>query len=297
MDETSGIDPVLGRLAAWAAGREDIRAMLLTSTRAVPGATIDELSDYDVVIVVREIAPYVSDHLWVEVFGEVLVAYWDPVAPDPETGIAETGNVVQYADGLKIDFRVWPVELLEAITRLPVLPAELDAGYRVLVDKDGLSGGLQAPTYTGYIPAVPDRETYLTNVNDFFVGVPYVAKCLLRDELLPAKWCLEYDMRDVYLRPMLEWRMECDHDWVVSPGALGKGLKPRLPPELWRELETTYAGAGIEENWESLFQLIAFYRRVAREVGDRLGYAYPEEFDRRVTEFAHRMRPHPPMPE
>jgi aminoglycoside 6-adenylyltransferase len=200
------------------------------------------------------------------------------------------GNIVQYSDGLKIDFSLWPVALLEGITRLPALPAELDAGYRVLGDKDRLTTGLRAPTFTGYVPAPPDEGTYQTNVNDFFIGVPYVAKCLLRDEVLPAKWCLDYDMRYVYLLPMLEWRMECDHGWSVSPGINGKGLKKRLPSEIWAELEATYAGAGIEDNWKSLFRTIAFYRRVAREVGEHLGYVYPEELDRRVTAHARRMR-------
>ncbi len=96
-------------------------------------------------------------------------------------------------------------------------------------------------------------------------------------------------MRDVYLRPMLEWRMECDHGWSVPTGALGKGLKKRLPPDLWVELEATYAAAGIEENWESLFRTIAFFRRIATDVGDHLGYAYPDELDRRVTDYARRM--------
>lgn len=117
-----------------------------------------------------------------------------------------------------------------------------------------------------------------------------MAKYLLREELLPAKWVLDYDMRDTYLRPMLEWRMECDHDWSVPTGALGKGLKKRLPPGLWAGLEATYAAADIAENWESLFRTIAFFRRIAREVGDHLGYAYPEDLDRRVTGHAHRMR-------
>ncbi|HYH12104.1 MAG TPA: aminoglycoside 6-adenylyltransferase, partial [Thermomicrobiales bacterium] len=223
-------------------------------------------------------------------FGEVLVAYWDPVEPDPDTGIEQSGNIVQYAEGHKIDFSFWPVAQLETIAKGADLPAELDAGYLVLVDKDGLAGTLRPPTYRAYIPEKPDETTFLTNVNDFFIGPPYVAKCLLRDELLPAKWCLDYDMRDVYLRPMLEWRMECDHGWSVTTGALGKGLKRRLPPELWAELERTYAGAGIEENWESLFRLMAFYRRVAREVAIHLGYDYPEQLGRRVTEFVQRMR-------
>jgi aminoglycoside 6-adenylyltransferase len=267
-----------------------VRAMLLTSTRAVPGGRVDALSDYDIVLVARDIRPFMADHSWPAAFGEVLVAYWDPLHTEPETGIEQSGNVVQYTGHLKIDFTFWPVPMLEAISRLPSLPAELDAGYRVLVDKDGLASGLRAPTYVGYRLAPPDEATFLTNVNDFFIGVPYVAKCLLRDEVLPAKWCLDYDMRYVYLLPMLEWRMECDHDWKISPGVNGKGLKRYLPPELWVELEDTYAGAGIEENWQSLFRMISLFRRVGHEVAARLGYAYPEELDTRVIAHARRMR-------
>jgi aminoglycoside 6-adenylyltransferase len=283
-------DDVIRRLLLWAGEQDAVRAMLITSTRAVPNAVVDALSDYDIVLVVRDIQPLVADRSWIGDFGEVLVAYWDPTDVDSVTGVEQTGNVVQYADGLKIDFSLWPVAHLERIARSPSLPAELDAGYRVLADKDGLTSELQAPTWTGYIPARPDEATYLLNVNDFFVGPPYVAKCLLRDELLPAKWCLDYDMRDVYLRPMLEWRVECDHDWSIPVGALGKGLKRRLPPAIWTELEASYAGAAIDDNWESLFRTIALYRRVAREVATNLGYTYPEDLDRSVTEFAQGMR-------
>jgi aminoglycoside 6-adenylyltransferase len=290
MRESQPPDDMVRSLVQWADQQDAVRAMLLTSTRAIPHAPLDALSDYDVILVVPDIHPFATDRRWIGDFGEVLVAYWDPLEIDPDTGIEQTGNVVQYVDGLKIDFRIWPVALLDAIHRLPALPAELDAGYRVLADKDRLTAGLRVPTYTGYIPAPPDEATFLTNVNDFFIGVPYVAKCLLRDELLPAKWCLDYDMRYVYLLPMLEWRMECDHDWSASPGNNGKGLKKRLPPDIWNQLEGTYAGAGIEDNGEALFRTIAFYRRVARDVAEHLGYVYPEDLDRRVTGHARHMR-------
>lgn len=291
-------DPMIHRLVAWGEQRPDVRAMLLTSTRAIPGANLDAWSDYDVILVVGDIQPFDAARGWLDDFGEVLVAYWDPVRCDPETGIPEGGNVTQYADtsGLKIDFTLWPVERMQRIVTAPVLERELDAGYRVLLDKDRLSANLPAPTYRAYVPQRPDEATYQLLINDFFVGVPCVAKYLLRDELLPAKWVLDYDMRDTYLRPMLEWRMACEHDWAVPTGALGKGLKKRLPPDIWTELEATYAGAGLEENWESLFRMIAFYRRIAREVGVHLGYAYPEDLDRRVTGHAHRMRSGEPYP-
>src|SRR5699024_7551710 len=54
-------DPVLARLIAWGKGRDDVRAMLITSTRAVPGGTVDALSDYDVIVVARAIEPLVAD--------------------------------------------------------------------------------------------------------------------------------------------------------------------------------------------------------------------------------------------
>lgn len=282
-------DPVIRRLHDWAVGQDDVRAMLLTSTRAVPGAGVDALSDYDINLVVRDVALRATDRGWIDAFGEVLIAYWDPLEPDPESGLITSGNIVQYADGLKIDVILWPVAMMAHLARQPALPAELDAGYRVLLDKDGLATSLPAPTGRGYTPSPPDRETYLQNVNDFFVGVPYVAKCLVRDEILPAKWVLDYDMRFVYLLPMLEWRMECDHDWSVSPGANGRGLKRRLPPGLWAEFETTFTGAGIEENRDALFSLLAFYRRIAREVAAHLGYDYPDDLDRRVTALAREM--------
>jgi aminoglycoside 6-adenylyltransferase len=60
-----------------------VRAVFLTSTRAVPHAPLDAFSDYDVVLVLRDVRPFVADRRWVEDFGDVLVAYWDPKGPTP----------------------------------------------------------------------------------------------------------------------------------------------------------------------------------------------------------------------
>jgi aminoglycoside 6-adenylyltransferase len=288
--ESQESNNVINHLVVWGIGHDDVRAMILTSTRAVPNAKIDALSDYDVILIVRDIQPWLYDRDWIGDFGDVLVAYWDPIGINPLTSTVTIGNVVQYEGALKIDFGLWPVEALETIGRLAELPAEFDAGYRVLFDKDGLTEALGEPTYTGYIPKRPNEATYQTLVNDFFIGVPYVAKCLLREEILPAKWCFDYDMRYVYLLPMLEWRVQCDHDWSTSTGMNGKGLKKYLSAEIWSELEATFAGADIEANWEALFRMIDVFRRVAREVASSLGYAYLEDLDQRVTDHAHRMR-------
>ena len=213
------------------------------------------------------------------------MVYWDPIYPDPDFGTDRTANVTQYASGLKIDFTLWPVALFEQMVAAPTLPAELDAGYRILLDKDGLTEGMRAPTGRAYIPKQPTDAVYQTLINDFFSDAPYVAKCLWRDELLPARWCLDYDMKYVYLLPLLEWWVECEHGWALPTGWLGKGLKKHLTATLWAKLEQTYAGASIADNWNALLNTITLLREVAVQVGAYLGYAYPHTLDQRVTEY------------
>jgi aminoglycoside 6-adenylyltransferase len=290
MNDTHHPNDVINKLVQWAEQRSSIRAMLLTSTRAIPNASVDILSDYDVILVVEDIHPFFEDRNWLGDFGAVLVVYWDPIHPESDYGIEIFANVTQYADGLKIDFTLWPVELMRKIVQAPALPAELDAGYRILLDKDRLTEGMKPPTYTAYIPVPPTNEMYQKWVEDFFSDAPYVAKCLQRGELLPAKWCLDYDMKHVYLRPMLEWHVALNHGWSLPVGCLGKGLKKHLPPEIWSHLESTYAGADIADNWEALFRTIELFGQVAIEVGEGLGYAYPHDLDQRVTNYVQQMQ-------
>jgi aminoglycoside 6-adenylyltransferase len=288
---------VIPRLIQWARQGDSIRAVLLTSTRAIPGAPIDVLSDYDVILVVQDIIPFVADHAWLNNFGEVLIAYWDPIHPDPVFGIARCASVIQYCDGLKIDFTLWPVDLLKQIAAEPALTDELDAGYQVLLNKDHLTDGMQQPTGKAYIPKKPTLKEYQLWINDFLSDAPYVAKCLWRGELMPAKWCLDYDMKQIYLRQMLEWRLEIDHDWSVPVGFLGRGLRKWLPSAIWTVLEETYVGAEVDENWQALKRTMELFRQVSMQVGNYFGYTYPDELHQRVSEYIehiHHMAPTDP---
>jgi aminoglycoside 6-adenylyltransferase len=119
----------------------------------------------------------------------------------------------------------------------------------------------------------------------FFHEATYVAKHLWRDDLMAAKYSLDQVMKLKKLRMMLEWRVEIDHNWSLKVGAYGRGLKKGIKPEVWFELERTYVGAGVEENWEALFETIFLFRKVAKEVGNRLGFTYPNDLDRRMMDY------------
>ena len=60
--------------------------------------------------------------------------------------------------------------------------------------------------------------------------------------------------------------------------------------ETWSELESTYVGPGSDESWEALFRLTALFRRVSVEVGQSLGYEYPQGVDDEVTAYLEGVR-------
>lgn len=282
MQHTDREAHVIHRLVQWADSQELVRAMLLTSSRANDRAPVDILSDYDVILVVSKVRPFANDETWLHDFGKVLVLFRDK---GQMYGLRRHSRLVLYEDGTKIDYTVWPVALLRRVLDEPRLPDALDVGYRVLVDKDNLAHGLKPPTYTAHIPKQPTEKEFQALVEEFWWETIYVAKNLWRDELIQAKYNLDFVMKFQLLRPLLEWRIEIDHNWSLKPGAVGRGLKKLLPSKTWSEFAHTYVGENIDENWDALFKTTALFRRVALEVGDALGYTYPYDLDNRVTSY------------
>ena len=66
---------MLERLIRWAEDQPLVRAMLLTSSRAIPHAPVDLFSDYDVILAVLDVQPFYADRAWLEAFGSVLALY------------------------------------------------------------------------------------------------------------------------------------------------------------------------------------------------------------------------------
>lgn len=287
MPETPDEAAVLARVVRWAEDQPLIRTVILESSRAVDHAPLDRFSDYDILLVVSDIRPFAESNDWQRFFGEPLVRFGDPV---DVLGIETYMRMVVYRDHTKIDFALWPVELLRRVVEQQISTDFLDRGYRVLLDKDGLAARLPAPTRTAHIPPKPIEQAYLALIEEFWWESTYVAKNLWRDDLVFARYNLDVVMRSELLLPLLEWRIELDHGWTWKPGIVGRGLKRALPTDLWSAFERTYVGPGIEENWEALFAMTALFRRAAIAVGQALGYTYPQELDDDVTAYLEEAR-------
>jgi len=280
--------PILARLVRWAEARDDVRAMLLYSSRARPGGSLDAFSDYDLLLEVRDAAALHCDDRWLGEVGPVLVVFKNPLG-DRE-GLPASLFVTHYEDGLKIDFAFVQTGYLRWVSERPSLPDDLDHGLIVLVDKDNQARGLPAPSRTAYRPAPPDERTYLELIAEFFNDAAYVAKALRRGDLIPAKHSLDAVMKHECLLRMLDWRESAARGWETAPKPGGRGLLGRLDAATYAELERTYVGAGERENWEALVATIILFRRIAQDVGKELGHAYPDDQDRRMVAYLRAVR-------
>ncbi len=265
-------DEAIRRIVRWAEAREAVRAVILTSTRAREGASVDAWSDYDVILYATDPAPFLGDGAWTAELGPVLVQM-PPRGQEHAWGTPT--RLVLYEDGTRIDFTVLDAGVPATLSE------ELDAGYRVLLDKDGLTAALPAPSGAAYVLRPPTQEELGAVVEEFWWETTYVAKNLWRGELLPARYSLDCVLRLDLLRRMLEWRAAIGHGWTYRPGVLGRGLKAHLDPETWSELERTYSG----DDRDALWRTIALFRTVATEVARALGLEYPHRLDARMTEY------------
>ena len=286
MDLSSERD-VIQKLVARGEIEPWIRAMILTSTRASPDGSSDLLSDHDVIVAVQNPDEFAANDAWVSAYGPPMTRWGDE---SELYGLKTYFRGVVYRDGARVDYTIWPEDLLERVTTEERLPDDLDVGYRVLLDKDGRTAQWQPPAYRAHIPAKPTAAEYRALVEEFWWDASYVAKALWRGELFFAKFIFEYDVKGVALRRVLEWRIELDHDWSLKPGAYGRGLERLLPADIWAELATTYVGTEIGANWDALFRTTALFRRVASEVADALGHEYPEDVDDGVTAYLRGIR-------
>ncbi len=268
------LDAVERALLAWAREVDALRVVLLVGSRATAPDRVDALSDYDVLLFLRDPAGLEEDDAWLRGFGPILVML--------RTGYDFQGRhiptrLVQYADGRRIDFSLCPLDLLQRIADEGHLPPALAAGYRVLVDRDGLAARLPPPAGRAFVPPRPSPARYAEVVNEFWWETLYVAKNLARGELLPARFSAERVLRFECLLPMLEWYVEGANGWTHPLHFAGRGLRALLAPADAELLDRSCAGAALDESWGALFAMAELFDRAARAVAADLGCVYPEE--------------------
>ncbi len=269
-------EEVLKKLEDWAEKTESVRAVILTSSRVSPDAQVDIFSDYDVELYVTSLEEFNSDD-WLNTFGKVLVKW--PKKPS-STGFGDNWitRLIMFESRLRIDFQITDNKEIKEST--------YDFGYKVLVDKDGITTDISEPTFKEHLVKKPTEEEFLNLVNDFFWDSTYVPKYLWRGSLFFAKYMFS-SLHSEYFEKMISWYIGSQNNWSVNTGAHGKYFEKYLDKKTWEEIRQTFAGADIEENWIAFFKLFELFTEFARDVAKKLDYPYPEKQEKNLLNYLH----------
>lgn len=270
---------ILDEIQRWAEADDQIRGLVLSSSRVDGDDKVDLLSDYDVIVYVRDLEPYKRDDSWLGAFGSVMTRS-PPVPTLFDDG--RVGRMVIYDDGARIDWGVADAESMRGHN------GECEP-YRVLLDKDRIVKDPVLPYHSAYHVQRPSEDEYDELAAEFWWDIIYVAKALWRDELYWAKY-MNRKVHSPFLEKVIEWHIGMNYDWAVTTNKHGRWFKRYLDTETWSEIESTYSGADLEDNWDALFNATRLFRRLAVAVADGLDFVYPHETDRRVTAYMRKIR-------
>lgn len=264
--------------------REDdrIRAVFLNGSRVNPNIKPDRFQDFDIIFVVTDITPFISDPTWIDRFGERMIMQTPDLmgseAPRSDGGFT---YLMQFMDGNRIDLSLIPVDSAQEM--------EDDSLSILLMDKDDRFKPFPPPSEASYLPAPPTAKAFGDCCNEFWWVSTYVAKSLARPDILLAHHMLDVVMHGELIK-MLTWNFGIRTEFRQNPGKAGDNLKHVLPAQHWSRLLATFAPAEINPTWDALLTSTELFRDCAREVAAFFNFDYPEEDGARVSNYLRQVK-------
>lgn len=256
---------------------ELIKVVGMEGSRIHPDIQQDELQDFDITYVVKDIQAFNHSEDWLDVFGKRVFIQKpeDMTLYHPQLGNWYS-YLILFEDGHRLDLTIVPIEELDLYLQSETL-------IKILVDKDDLVGDFPMPSNESYHVKKPAPQHFNDCCNEFWWVSTYVAKGIIRQEFPYACDYLNQVMRKELYR-MLSWKVGIETDFSVSVGKSFRFLETRVGKELWAKVMKTYDMSSYDHLWQALFTIQEIFREVSKEVANQLNYPYPD-YDENITTY------------
>ena len=257
-----------------------IRAVLLNGSRANFKICPDKYQDFDVVYIVDDVTGFISDMGWTNVFGDKLI--WQ--LPEEMVVGAKNGEkneafslLMLFTDGSRIDLTLLPKHTIGSNYKA-------DSLTMVWLDKDNMFSQITSANDSDYLVRKPTEKEFLDTCNEFWWVSTYVAKGLVRKQIIYAKEMLETVVRPMFMC-VITWHIGTRTNFSVSVGKGGKFMNDLLLPDLYNRILQTYSDQILENNWTALLLMTNIFGQLARAVAASLGYNYAIAEEKNVTAY------------
>ncbi|MFX1514362.1 MAG: aminoglycoside 6-adenylyltransferase [Promethearchaeota archaeon] len=271
-------EQLIERFTGWAQTRSDIRAAIIVGSRARIDHSADEWADLDVLVITTDPDRYLSSTDWLENIGRPLLTFLEPTA----SGDGMERRVL-FDTMLDVDFAITPKSAAIQFFQEKITPQStieifntFSRGYRVLLDKDGLTtplktivSSIQTPT-----PQPPSEHEFSEVINDFLYHAVFTAKHLRRGELWWAKMCCDCYMQSLMLR-IIEWHSQATQGWDYDTWFRGRYLEEWADPRVLKGLADAFAHYNEDDVGRALLAAMDLFRWIAIETAKELKYQYP----------------------
>ena len=253
---------------------ENIRAVLMTGSRANPDCPADKYQDFDIVYFVKEVDPYWDNMEWIEdKFGKpALIQKPESMQLIPPDNDGNFMYLMLFPDGNRIDLQI-TADTYEDDGEPAIL----------LLDKDGTFPTIEEKEDFWYVQK-PDQKLFSDCCNEFHWCLNNVAKGIARDEISYAMKQLNECVRDMLVQ-MLAWYVGVQYDFSVSAGKEGKYFKKLLPAGIYEKFTKTYSDADYEHMWDAAFEMLYLFGEVARYVAGQMHFTYDETEEKGIENY------------
>jgi aminoglycoside 6-adenylyltransferase len=268
---------IMERLLSWARVDENVRAVIVTGSSARSAGAADRFSDRDVELVARDPAALLEDDAWIHAIAPVWVALYLENEGFPDT------RLVFFEDAHKVDFTIADPSRVRDMVSGNRLNDLYQRGYRVLLDKDGLTNGLPEPSGDAPVGAPPTANEFTAVVTEFWFEAAHMPTYLIRGDLWVVK-SRDWTMKEMLLR-MIEWHAIATTGPSTDVWYIGTRMTRWVNPAVWSALDDVFGHFDAADSWRAIEATMRLFARLTHEVADRLELSYPEHSERHILEY------------
>lgn len=270
-------EEIISNLVYWGNAQERLHAAIVVGSQAREDHPADAFSDLDVLLLVSEPDHFIQSDEWLREIGEYAISFTE------NTIDGDVERRVLFAGARDVDFVIIPFSRLEGALRAGSA-AILTRGYRVLVDKIGISADLPSIARTNAHETLPAEGEFLNQLNDFWYHAVWAAKKIQRGELWVAQACVNAYMKERLLS-LIRWHTLACCGAQIDTWHGGRFLEQWAQAWIVRELADCYSHYERGDVIKALVCTMNLARRIAQETALCLNYSYPERADRTATKF------------
>jgi len=268
-------DDLLRTIVNWAERDANVLCLVVTGSRAQGAGPEDDFSDIDLEVIAENIPPLAETDEWLRQFAPL----WIYLPLYQDQGYAT--RLIWYEGGIKVDFTLADSRRLLQMIEHGQLDELYRRGYRVLIDKVGLTADLPSPTGDFPIVTLPDQREFQAVVEGFWFEAAHIPKYLVRNEPWVVKF-RDWTMKCRLLK-LMEWHAVALSDEPVDVRYIGTHLRDWVDDSVWNDLQHVFAHFDVKDSWNALLAMMDLVRRLGQEIASCSDLTYPQHVDDGIT--------------